>query len=261
MVPAAASMPTPPSLLPLTVIPAIDLRDGCCVRLYQGRADRQTVFSEDPVAMARHWRAQGARRLHVVDLDGAFAGHPVHAEMIGAIVRAVPEVPVQVGGGLRSAADVAACLEAGARFAILGTRATADADFVRALCRDHPGRIMVSLDARKGQVAHSGWVAGSDTAVETLAQRLGSAAPAPAAFVFTDIARDGTLKGLNLEATLALARCTEVPVIASGGVSTLEDVQELCRRRTPGIVGVISGRALYEGQLDLAAAQRYCDAC
>jgi phosphoribosylformimino-5-aminoimidazole carboxamide ribotide isomerase len=240
----------------MLVIPAIDLKGGQCVRLRQGRMEDATVFSDDPVAMAAHWVARGARRLHLVDLDGAFAGAPVNGEAVRAIARTQRAVPIQIGGGIRSADTVEAYLQAGVRYVIIGTKAVTDPDFVGRLCREFPGRIIVGIDARAGRVATDGWAEVSEVQAVDLARRF--AAAGVSAIVYTDIERDGMLGGVNIDATLAVAEAG-IPVIASGGVTDLDDIRALRAVAGRGILGAITGRALYEGTLDLAAAQALCD--
>ncbi len=241
----------------MLIIPAIDLKDGKCVRLRQGRMDEQTVFSDDPVAVAEQWVEQGARRLHLVDLDGALAGRPVNAEIIRRIAQRCPQVPIQVGGGIRDAETVEAYLEAGVEFAIVGTKAVSAPHFVNDLCLEFPGHIIVGLDAREGKVAIDGWSKLSHHDVIDIARHFEE--DGVAAIVYTDISRDGMLSGLNVEATVALARAVHVPVIASGGVSSLEDIRALCAVAEEGIAGAITGRAVYEGTLELAPAQALAD--
>jgi phosphoribosylformimino-5-aminoimidazole carboxamide ribotide isomerase len=232
----------------MLVIPAIDLRGGRCVRLYQGDYDRETVVGDDPVAMARHWQAAGARLLHVVDLDGARAGAPAQLALVRAICAALT-IPVQVGGGLRTAADVAATLAAGAARVIIGTAALDDPALVDGLLARHgPERIVLGLDARDGRVASRGWLATSEVDASTLAAAM--AARGILTAVYTDIGRDGTLTGPNVAATAALARASGLAVIASGGVTRRTDLAALAA--TPGIAGAIVGRALYTGDLQLA---------
>jgi phosphoribosylformimino-5-aminoimidazole carboxamide ribotide isomerase len=240
----------------MLVIPAIDLKDGQCVRLRQGRMDDATVFSDDPVAMAAHWVAQGARRLHLVDLNGAFAGAPVNGDAVRAIARAHPDLPIQIGGGIRSADTIEAYLGAGVCYVIIGTKAVKDPDFVTRVCRDFPDRIIVGIDARDGRVATEGWAEVTEVRAVDLARRF--AADGVSAIVYTDIERDGMLGGVNLDATLAVA-AAGIPVIASGGVTNLEDIRALRKVAGRGILGAITGRAIYEGTLDLAAAQALCD--
>jgi phosphoribosylformimino-5-aminoimidazole carboxamide ribotide isomerase len=230
------------------VFPAIDLRGGCCVRLYQGAYERETVYGDDPVAVARGFQAAGARWLHVVDLDGARAGRPVQADLIGAICAALA-IPVQVGGGLRNAAAVDAVLAAGAARAVLGTVVVEDPELTASLCRAHPGRIAVGLDARNGRVRTAGWTADSDVTPEALAARV--AALGAAAVIYTDIGRDGTEQGPDLDGTRAVARAAGVPVIASGGVGSIDHVRAVAAL---GVAGVIVGRALYTGAVRLEDA-------
>jgi phosphoribosylformimino-5-aminoimidazole carboxamide ribotide isomerase len=230
------------------ILPAIDLRGGQCVRLRQGDYDQETVFGDDPAAMARRWVDQGATYLHLVDLDGARQGRPVNGESVCRIVRA-SGVPCQFGGGLRTEGHVAEALGWGLARVVLGTRALQDPGWCERLCRRFPGRVALGLDARQGRVATDGWQHVSDCSALELARRC--AAWPLAAIVYTDIARDGMLKGPNVEATAELAAAVPVPVVASGGVTTLDDVARLARH---GLAGCIIGRALYEGRLDLAAA-------
>ena len=233
----------------MLVIPAVDLRRGRCVRLHQGRAESETVFSDDPVAMARRWEAEGASRLHVVDLDGAFGGGPAQATLIGEIVRAV-KIPVEVGGGLRAAEHVQAVLDAGARWAIVGTRAALDPAFLGEICRRFEDRIIVGVDAADGHVAVDGWTRVLE--LEAVALGRDAAAAGAAAIIYTDIARDGTEGGPNLWSTEAVARAAAIPLFASGGVGSLDDIRQLAT--IPGVDGVIVGRALYSGAVDLRAA-------
>ena len=235
----------------MLVIPAIDLQAGKCVRLRQGDMDCSTVFSDDPVAMARVWVAAGAQRLHLVDLDGAVAGQPLQRELVTAMAVECG-VDVQVGGGVRTAETAVDYLDAGVRYVILGTRAARDPDFVVGLGYEWPGRIIVGIDARDGLVAVEGWADVSQLRAEELAQRYADSGVA--AIIYTDIAQDGMLTGLNLSATQALARVSGVPVIASGGVRNLSDIRGLKALDEPNIEGVIAGRALYEGTLDLSQA-------
>ncbi len=237
----------------MELIPAIDLKEGKCVRLRQGRMEDSTVFSDDPLAMARRWVEQGARRLHLVDLDGAFAGRPQNREAIRAICAAFPDLPVQVGGGIRDAETVEAYLEDGVRYTIIGTRAVTEPHFVNDLCLEFPGHIIVGLDARDGKVATQGWSKLSHHDVIDMAQHFEQ--DGVAAIVYTDISKDGMMQGVNVEATVKLAQAVRTPVIASGGVTGLDDIRRLCEVQDEGISGVIIGRALYEGTIDLAEAE------
>jgi len=245
----------------MLVIPAIDLKDGQCVRLRQGRMEDSTVFSDNPVQTAQHWKEQGARRLHLVDLNGAFAGEPVNGAIVEAIAKAYPDLPLQIGGGIRDLKTIEYYLGVGVQYVIIGTQAVKEPVFVTQACREFPGRVIVGLDAKDGWVATDGWAEVSSTNVVDLAQQF--ADDGVEAIIYTDIARDGMMQGVNVEATVRLASATRVPVIASGGVSRMEDIAELVSvAKTPsggGIMGAITGRAIYEGALDLAAAQAYCD--
>lgn len=234
----------------MKILPAIDLRGGQCVRLRQGDYAQETVFGSDPVAMARRWVEQGATYLHLVDLDGAKAGRPINGESIRQIVTAAG-VPCELGGGLRTDADVANVLSWGIDRALIGTRAVEDPAWLEALCRRFPGRIALGIDARQGMVATGGWLHDSSWSALDLARHC-SQWPL-AALIYTDISRDGMLQGPNLEAMGEVARAVKLPVIASGGVTTLEDITQLANR---GLAGCIVGRALYEGKLDLVAAIR-----
>ena len=237
----------------MLVIPAIDLKAGKCVRLKQGRMEDATVYGDDPAAMARHWAATGARRLHVVDLDGAFSGRPENAGAIRAI-RAAISIPIEIGGGIRDEATGDRLLGEGMDFVILGTAALEDPGLVARLSRRHPGRILVGIDARGGRVAVRGWADVTTVKAVELATRLSEAGAA--GFIFTDIERDGMQTGVSLEATAEFAEASSVPVIASGGVTNLDDIRRLKPLEPRGVIGVITGRALYEGTLDLGDAQR-----
>ena len=241
----------------MLVIPAIDIKDGKCVRLRQGRMDDDTVFSNDPVAVAGRWIKAGARRLHVVDLNGAFAGKPVNAEVVEAIVKSYPDLPVQVGGGIRDEETIQAYLDAGVRYVILGTKAVNAPHFVGDMCAEFPGHIIIGLDARDGKVAIDGWSKLSGHDVINLAKRYHD--EGVDAIIYTDIGRDGMLSGVNVDATLRLARSISIPVIASGGISSLEDIRRLCGIQDQGVVGAVTGRAIYEGTLDFAEAQKLAD--
>jgi len=232
----------------MLILPAIDLRGGKCVRLKQGDYRRETVFGDDPAAMARRWVGEGAKALHLVDLDGAKEGRPVNGEVIRHIVKAV-DVPCQVGGGLRNERDIEATLEAGVARVVLGTRALQDPAWVRQMAQEYPKRIVLGLDARDGKVATHGWLNTSELSVLDVAREF---ANWPLyGIVYTDIARDGMLEGPNLDGMAEMAAAVPIPVIASGGVTTLQNVRDLNARN---LFGCIIGRALYEGQIDLAAA-------
>ncbi|MCK0537145.1 1-(5-phosphoribosyl)-5-[(5-phosphoribosylamino)methylideneamino]imidazole-4-carboxamide isomerase [Alcanivorax quisquiliarum] len=241
----------------MQLIPAIDLKDGKCVRLRQGRMEDDTVFSDDPVAVARHWVAQGARRLHLVDLNGAFAGEPVNGEIVKAIAREHPELPIQIGGGIRSPEIIQAYLDAGVQWVIIGTKAVNEPAFVKEMCEQFPGHIIVGLDAKDGMVATDGWANVTDVEVVSLARQFQD--DGVSAIVYTDINRDGMMQGVNVEATVRLAQAISIPVIASGGITDLDDIRGLCAVAGEGISGAITGRAIYEGTLDFAEGQALAD--
>lgn len=241
----------------MLVIPAIDLKDGQCVRLKQGRMDDATSYGDDPVAMAARWVEAGARRLHLVDLNGAFEGKPVNGEAVTAIARAYPKLPIQIGGGIRSAETIEHYLDAGVSYVIIGTKAVKEPEFVGEMCRAFPGHIIVGLDAKDGYVATDGWAEVSTIKATELAKRFAN--DGVSSIVYTDIARDGMMQGVNVEATAQLAREGGLPVIASGGVTNLDDIKSLCDVADSGILGAITGRAIYEGSLDVAEAQRLSD--
>jgi phosphoribosylformimino-5-aminoimidazole carboxamide ribotide isomerase len=233
------------------IYPAIDLKEGKAVRLVRGAMDSATVFNDDPAAQARDFAEAGFTWLHLVDLDGAFAGRPMNRTAVEAIVAAV-DVPVQLGGGIRDMATIEGWLQAGIRRVILGTAAVREPDLVRAACRRFPGRVAVGIDARAGRVAVQGWAEESDLSAADLAKRFEDAGVA--AIIYTDIDRDGALQGVNVASTLALAQAIDIPVIASGGVASLDDIAALMAVEDAGIDGVICGRALYDGRIDPASA-------
>lgn len=237
----------------MILYPAIDLKDGVCVRLVQGDMTRVTVFADDPAAQARDLAEAGSRWLHVVDLDGAFAGRPVNAEAVAAIVAAV-DIPVQLGGGIRDMAAIVGWLDKGVERVILGTVALRDPDLVKTACRAYPGHISVGIDAREGRVAVEGWAETSDVAASELGLRFEQAGVA--AMIYTDIGRDGTLEGVNGEAVAAFAGTVTTPVIASGGVASLADLVAVKALAHLGVEGIVVGRALYDGRIDVAAALR-----
>lgn len=239
----------------MLIIPAIDLKDGKCVRLKQGRMEDDTVFSDDPVATAQHWVDEGARRLHLVDLNGAFAGTPIHKPIVEAIAKAQPELPIQIGGGIRSLETIEHYLEAGVSFVIIGTKAVKEPEFVEEACQRFAGHIIVGIDAINGMVATDGWANVTDVKAIDLAKRFADAGVS--SIVYTDIARDGMMQGVNVEQTVHLAQYSGLPVIASGGVTNLDDVRNL--KGQTGILGAITGRAIYEGTLNLREAQLLLD--
>ena len=241
----------------MILIPAIDLKDGQCVRLRQGRMDDDTVFSDNPVEMAGRWYNAGARRLHLVDLNGAFEGKPVNGEIIQEITRTYPDLPVEIGGGIRTVETVEAYLNAGVAYVIIGTKAVEDPDFVTQLCKEFPGNVIVGLDAVDGKVAIKGWAEVSDVDLFDLSKRFEN--DGVDAIIYTDIKRDGMMQGANVENTAALAQAISIPVIASGGIHDLNDVKEICKVAHYGISGAITGRAIYEGTLDFAAGQKLAD--
>ncbi|HLB15552.1 MAG TPA: 1-(5-phosphoribosyl)-5-[(5-phosphoribosylamino)methylideneamino]imidazole-4-carboxamide isomerase [Burkholderiales bacterium] len=242
----------------MVIIPAIDVKDGRCVRLKQGDMKDATVYSEDPVAVAKHWLAQGARRLHVVDLNGAAAGRPKHEAMIRNIVKALDgKVPVQLGGGIRDLDTIEKYLDYGVAYVIIGTAAVKNPGFLSDACTAFSGHVLVALDAKDGKVAVEGWSKLTGHDVVDLAKKFEDYGVE--AIIYTDIGRDGMLTGVNVDATARLARELRTPVIASGGLASLNEVQALCAIESEGIVGVITGRALYQGTLDLKQAQAEAD--
>ena len=241
----------------MLIIPAIDLKDGQCVRLRQGRMDDSTVFSDDPVAMAARWVEAGCRRLHLVDLNGAFAGKPVNGDVVSAIARAWPDLPIQIGGGIRSLQTIEHYLDAGVGYLIIGTKAVEEPAFVAEACAEFAGHVIVGLDAQDGLVATDGWANVSDVQATELAKRFED--DGVSAIVYTDISRDGMMQGVNVAATVTMAQASGIPVIASGGITNMDDIVALSGVADEGILGAITGRAIYEGTLDVAEAQRWCD--
>jgi phosphoribosylformimino-5-aminoimidazole carboxamide ribotide isomerase len=239
------------------IIPAIDLKDGECVRLRQGRMEDSTVFSGSPVDMAARWVNTGARRLHLVDLNGAFAGEPVNGDVVTDIAKAYPKLPIQIGGGIRSGETIEAYLKAGVEYVIIGTKAVKEPKFVTEMCQQFPGHIIVGIDAKKGLVATDGWAEVTEVKAADLAKQFES--DGVSSIVYTDIDRDGMMQGVNVEATLAMANASSIPVIASGGITNMDDIVALNRVASQGILGAITGRAIYEGTLDVAEAQLLCD--
>jgi len=241
----------------MLVIPAIDLKDGKCVRLRQGLMDDSTVYGDDPVSMAQRWVDAGARRLHLVDLNGAFAGTPVNGEAVTAIAKKFPKLPIQIGGGIRSIEIIEQYLNAGVSYVIIGTKAVKEPQFIAEVCKKFPNRIIVGIDAKNGLVATDGWAEVSSVKATDLAKRFEQ--DGVTAIVYTDISRDGMMQGVNVEATVALAQASTIPVIASGGVTNMDDIRALKAVAAKGILGAITGRAIYENTLDLSEAQNYCD--
>ena len=241
----------------MIVIPAIDLKDGKCVRLRQGRMDDVTVFSDDPVETAGRWVKAGARRLHIVDLNGAFEGKPMNAGVIKAIAEKHPDLPIQVGGGIRDEDTIQTYLDAGVQYVIIGTKAVNTPHFVNDVCLEFPGHIIVGLDAKDGKVAIDGWSKLSKHDVVDMAKHFEN--DGVVSIVYTDISRDGMMGGVNIDATVKLAQSITIPVIASGGITNLDDVRALCGVADEGIMGAITGRAIYEGTLDFAEGQRLAD--
>ncbi len=241
----------------MLLIPAIDLKDGKCVRLRQGDMDQNTVYSEDPVAMAGKWVAAGAKRLHLVDLNGAFKGKPVNGKVIHAIAEAFPDVPIQVGGGIRDDDTIQSYLDAGVSYVIIGTKAVTAPHFVEDACLEFPGHIIVGMDIRDGKLAIDGWSKLSHHDPLDLALQFEE--KGVAAIVYTDISRDGMMTGVNVDATVAFAKELTIPLIASGGITNIEDIKKLCAVANEGIEGAITGKAIYEGTLDFEEGQRLAD--
>ena len=242
----------------MLIIPAIDLKDGRCVRLKQGDMASATVFSDDPVAMAKHWSAQGAQRLHVVDLNGAVAGKPKNEKVIRQIIAVAGEMEIELGGGIRDLDTIESYLDAGVSFVVIGTAAVKNPGFLSDACYAFPGHIIAGLDAKEGKVAVEGWSKLTGHDVIDLAKKYEEYGVE--ALIYTDIGRDGMMSGVNIEATLKLAQAIKTPIIASGGLNGIPDVEAICAKLVPeGVIGAIAGRALYEGKLDLRKAQAAAD--
>jgi phosphoribosylformimino-5-aminoimidazole carboxamide ribotide isomerase len=243
----------------MLIIPAIDLKDGRCVRLKQGDMSAATVFSDDPVAMARHWAGEGARRLHIVDLNGAVAGRPRNEKVVREMIAAVGEdTPIELGGGIRDLDTIESYLDAGVAYVIIGTAAVKNPGLLQDACYAFPGRVIVGLDAKDGKVAVEGWSKMTGHDVVDLAKKYEDYGVE--ALIYTDIGRDGMMEGVNIDATLRLAQSIKIPIIASGGLNSVKDVQTVCAKLMPeGVVGAIAGRALYEGKLDFKKAQAAAD--
>lgn len=241
----------------MLLIPAIDLKDGNCVRLRQGLMEDATVFSGDIVAMAERWVNQGARRLHMVDLNGAFAGKPVNAKAVYQVREAFPELPIQIGGGIRDLKTIETYLDSGVSYCIIGTQAVHRPEFVAEACQAFPGHIMVGLDAKEGMVAINGWAEVTNHKVAELGKQFED--DGVEAIIYTDIGRDGMMQGVNIEATQALAKSLNIPIIASGGITNLDDIQALSKIEADGVNAAITGRAIYEGTLDFRAGQSLSD--
>jgi len=241
----------------MLLIPAIDIKDGKCVRLRQGLMEDSTVFSDSPLAMADKWVALGAKRIHLVDLDGAFAGKPANADVINAIAEKYPEIPIQIGGGIRDEQTIQAYLDAGVEYVIIGTRAANEPEFISKIAPQFGPHLIIGLDAKDGVVAVDGWAKLTEHNVVDLAKRFEN--DGVQAIIYTDIARDGMMQGVNLEATKHLAESVNIPIIASGGVTNKSDLIELQKIESSGVSGVITGRAIYEGTLDFAEGQHFFD--
>ncbi len=241
----------------MELIPAIDLKNGKCVRLRQGRMDDVTTYSDHPLEMARRWVEAGARRLHMVDLDGALSGQPRNAAAVHEVCKAFPDLPIQIGGGIRDEDTVQTYLDAGVQYVIIGTKAVTAPHFINDLCLEFPGHIIVGLDAKDGKVAVDGWSKLSHHDVIDMARHFEQ--DGVETIIFTDISRDGMMNGVNIESTVALAQAITIPVIASGGITNLDDIRTLCAVAGEGIEGAITGRAIYEGTLDFSTGQKLAD--
>jgi phosphoribosylformimino-5-aminoimidazole carboxamide ribotide isomerase len=241
----------------MLLIPAIDIKDGKCVRLRQGRMDDETIYADNPLDMARRWVDAGARRLHLIDLDGALAGEPVNAGVVHDIAEAYPDIPIQIGGGIRDEDTIQTYLNAGVSYVIIGTKAVTAPNFVSDVCLEFPGHIIVGLDAKNGKVATDGWSKLSRHDAIDMAKHFEN--DGVVSIIFTDIGRDGMMNSVNTEATLELCKQITIPVIASGGITNLDDIRSLCEVAEEGIEGAITGRAIYEGTLDFAEAQKLAD--
>lgn len=241
----------------MLLIPAIDIKEGKCVRLRQGLMEDSTVFSDSPLAMADKWVELGAKRIHLVDLDGAFAGKPANADIINEIAEKYPNVPIQIGGGIRDENTIQAYIDAGVQYVIIGTRAANEPEFIAEIAQEYGKHLIIGLDAKDGVVAVDGWAKLTEHNVVDLAKRFEN--DGVQAIIYTDIARDGMMQGVNLEATQHLAESVNIPIIASGGVTNMNDLIELQKIESSGISGVITGRAIYEGTLDFAEGQKYLD--
>jgi len=241
----------------MLLIPAIDLKDGNCVRLRQGLMEDATVFSGDIVAMAKRWVDEGARRLHMVDLNGAFAGKPINAQAVYQVREAFPELPIQIGGGIRDLETIDAYLSAGVSYCIIGTQAVHHPEFVTEACKAFPVHIIVGLDAKQGMVAINGWAEVTNYQVAELGKQFEN--DGVEAIIYTDIGRDGMMQGVNIEATQALAKALNIPIIASGGITDLEDIKALSKIEADGVTAAITGRAIYEGTLDFKMGQALSD--
>jgi phosphoribosylformimino-5-aminoimidazole carboxamide ribotide isomerase len=242
----------------MLLIPAIDLKEGKCVRLRQGRMEDNTVFSDDPVTVAGRWVDAGAKRIHLVDLDGAFAGQPKNADIIHRIVECYPEIPIQIGGGIRDSKTIQRYLAAGVQYVIIGTKAVSEPHFIETIALEFPGHIIVGLDAKAGKVAIDGWSTLSDYNVIDLAKQFEY--NGVEAIIYTDISRDGMMQGVNIESTVKLAGAINIPVIASGGITNMDDIHALGKITATGVMGAITGRAIYEGTLNFAEAEKIANA-